>query len=522
MSEWEEVPLKKTAKQSPSKQGGWEEVPLKKAAKPAWQEEPGLEPVGLLESFVAPVKGYAMALPAMQAIKRYAGPKASEIAGSLLPKTGGEMVGQAGLAGTAGVAGELASRAVPEEKKQYRPAVRTGTELASSLGLGYGTSALGKQLGSIGRGPTPAIPKERIEAARKLQAIGGKPTPGQISLGAEGAPMRGRATLQQGVANQEYNKAVGLAPADKPMNASFGKREFDEAKRQSSQDYNEILTGKTVRFDDEFFNNVEQALRGQQSLTESGIAFGQSRAIIGALEKIGGIPAILQKKINKLPRIGEEEATAEQSKQALTVLNELIPTLRSQGQVEMPATAYNEIRSILGDAAARTANDRSARALRNLQSTFDRAADRSLPGDAAALEQVRRRYEALKTLEEAQLSTGTEMGIISAEQVGKAIQRRVAQGAIYGNNNPLRHIGEQGMALGMQDPAQARRLGQEMSRGNTPTSTMWALGRDALNIPIYPIRAAVGKRRISDMPAPPTSPVLPTGAAALSEPERQQ
>lgn len=467
--------------------------------------EPGLEPVGLLESFITPVKAYGLSLPAIKAVEKFGSPMASEIAGKLLPKTAGQLAGGAATAGAAGVAGELAERKAPEGYK-------TPARVLAELGTGAVTGLTGK----VGRGATPAIPQERIESARYLKDIGGKPSYEQISRGAEATSTARRLTRQQGVSNEQYNEALGL-----PKKSSFGKKEFSQAEFQIGNDYNRLLEGRKVFLDDDFFARFQDLLAKQQKLESSGITFGQSRAILSALDKIGAVPRNLQAKLNSLPRIGEEEATAKQSAQALQLLNEIFPSLRNKPRIEMDATAYNEIRSILGDAAYRTANNRNASLLRKIQGEFDRVADKSMPDIVPDLERTRRRYEALKTLEEAQLASGVEMGVIPAEAVGKAIRNRIEQGAIYGNNNPLRQIGEAGISLGITAPATGRRFSQDFERGLTPRSTLWGVIRDLGNIPIYPIRSYSGARRLEEIPSMGAA-IPPTASAVSTEPNRKK
>lgn len=472
-------------------------------------QEPGLEPVGLLESFIAPVKAVGMALPAIKAAERFGPPIVKGVAEQMLPKTGLQLAGQAATAGTAGVAGELASRKVPEP---YKPLARTGAELATGLAAGAASG--------LGRGPTPAIPEERLAAARYLQSIGGKPSPGQITKGPYAEPTARRLTTQQGVANQEYNRAVGLAETGSPVAKSFGKAEFDAGMRKASADYDSLLTGRKVTFDDKFFNNLQDLLKRQQSLEQSGITFGQSRALIGALQKIGSVPKNLQERINRISRIGEEEATAKQSQEALAVLNEMLPTIAKSPKIQMDAKDYNEIRSILGDAASRSANNRTASLLRKVQGAFDEVADRSMPDITRDLEGVRRRYEALKTLEEAQLRSGVEMGLIPAKAVGEAIKARIEQGAIYGNNNPLRRLGEAGTSLNIIEPGAGGTFGQELERGLTPRSTGYALLRDLFSLPAFPFKKYAAARRL-ETPTGPAGAIPATGAALVTEPERK-
>lgn len=478
-------------------------------------QEPGLEPVGLLESFIAPVKGLGMALPVIKAAERFGTPIVKGVAEQMLPKTGLQLAGQAAIAGTSGVAGELASRKAPEP---YKPLARAGAELATGLAAGAASN--------IGRGATPAIPKERLDAAKYLQSIGGKPSPNQITKGPYAEPTARRLTTQQGVANQEYNRAVGLAdpyPLSQStgnVSKSFGKKEFDSAMNKANSDYGSLLNGRKVTFDDKFFNGLQDLLKRQQNLEQSGITFGQSRALIGALQKIGSIPKNLQDKISRISRIGEEEATAKQSQEALAVLNEMLPTIAKSPKIQMDANDYNEIRSILGDAASRSANNRTASLLRKVQGAFDEVADRSMPDITRDLEGVRRRYEALKTLEEAQLRSGVEMGLIPAKAVGDAIKARIEQGAIYGNNNPLRRIGEAGASLNIVEPGAGRTFGQELERGLTPRSTGYALLRDLFSLPAFPFKKYAAARRL-ETPASPAGAIPATGAALITEPERK-
>lgn len=454
-------------------------------------EEPGLEPIGLFESFISPASAYAASVPVIGAVAKYGKPFYKEIATKLMPQTGKQLLGGGVAAGTTGVAGELASRAVPEKYKEYKPLAKTGTELLT----GYGLSSIS----NVGRGATPAIPKERIEAAKFLREKGGAPAPEQISLGPESKAGIGRLTKQQGVANQEYNRATGLVKEGDKVPTSFGKTEFAAAKQKANADYDSLLRGRKVSFDEQFFNNIQETLARQQSLRDSGITFGQSRSLIGALEKVGSVPQNLKTRIDTLPRIGEEEATAEQSQQALSILNDMIPALRAKGRIDMNATDYNEIRSILGEAASRTANNRTAGLLRKVQNYFDQAADKSMPDIVRDLEGVRRRYEALKTLEEAQLMFSTEMGVIPAKAVGQAIRKRIEQGSIYGTNNPLRRIGEAGESLAMTAPATGKPFLE--GRGLSPQSSLYGAARDLAAIPLYPFRAYSAGRRLEEVPA---------------------
>lgn len=450
--------------------------------------EPGLEEVGLLESFIGPVKGYGMALPLIKTVEKFGAPTASRIAGQMLPKTGRELAAGAGLAGTAGVGGYAAGEMAPEE---YKAAARQAGELAVALGLPLTTQIPGIR-GFLGTGPTPAIPKERIEAARFMQERGAPAAPEQIQRGAQSAATMGRLESQQGAANKIYNESIGLKPKD-----AFGKTEFSEGKKAISNEYDTLLKDRNVTFDENFFNKIQGLLTEQQQLGASGVSFGQSRAILGALEKIGAIPKTLQDRIARLPRIEEGEATAKQSQEALSVLNDALALIRQQPQITMPAKAYNEIRSILGDAASRTANDRNASILRKMQAAFDNAADKSMPDIVRDLERVRLKYEALKTLEEAQLQSGVQIGQIPAEAVGAAIRKRIEQGSIYGTNNLLRQIGEAGQQLGISAPSTGKTL-IDTPRGYSPQTMGFDVLKDVLGLSTYPFRAYSAGRRIAE------------------------
>lgn len=467
--------------------------------------EPGLEPVGLAESFIAPVKAYGMALPIIKGVEKFGGPVASKVAGEMMPKTGGQMLGQAAAAGTSGVAGELASRKAPPE---YKDLARTGAELVAGGALGMTPK--------LGRGATPAIPKERIESARYLRDIGGKPAPEQIAYGERALPTAGRLTRQQGVANEQYNAAVGLEPGK-----AFGKKEFTEAKNKLNSDYNSLLKDREVTLDRDFLSQIQQNVATQQQLSGYGVGYEQSKAILSSLQKLGGLPKNLQAEIDRLPRIAPTEVSSEDSMKALDLLNRTLGHYYQQGSAKIPATAYNEIRSELGDAAMRATDNKVASALRNMQSVFDKAADRSMPDIVRDLEGTRRRYEALKTLEEAQLKSGVEMGVIPAEAVGAAIKARMEQGAIYGMNNPLRQLGEAGLSLGVTAPSTGRRFSQDVERGLTPRSTMWGIIRDIANIPVYPFRSYAAGRRLEDVPE--AAYAVPGAVAPLvTNPERKK
>jgi len=452
------------------------------------EQEPGLEPVGLLESALLPIKGlagfYGLAAP----FAKYGKGAVKEIAKKVLPTTGKELARDIAVAGGAGVGSELISRAAPEE---YKGPVKFGTELALGLGAPLATRKLL-------RGPTSTIPQERIESAQFLKEKGVMPEHQQVSLGPESTIRKGPLATQQTLVNKIYNESVGLMPKE-----SFGTQELNRARQILTKAYDDLLTGQTVTFDRQFFDDFERILQRQQTLAESGIGFGQSRAILGALEKLGAIgklPKKLQDDIARLSRVDEAQVSPEEAQKALQIINESLPMIRNMPDIKMDARAYQEIRSILGDAASRIANPRNARILRNMQKAFDDQADKSLPPNIVnTLRLTRARWEALKTLEEAQLKS--EPGIIPAELVGKELRRRLDQGYIYGYGGNLREIGEAGLTLGLKKPTTGREIFQEGIKGYTPGTSLYGIAKDVLGMPLYPIRQMLARRRISPVPS---------------------
>ena len=479
-------------------------------------EEPGLEPVGLLESAITPIKAYATALPVLKGIEKFGRPIASKIASKLLPKTGTQLLGGTAAAAGAGVAGELASRAVPEEKKEYKPLARLGGE----LGFG-GLTAL---TGGLGRGATPTIPKQRIESSKYLQEqgktpieimgkkydvpqFGSSPSYNQLKYGPFGDVSKTRLSAQQGIANRIYNKSLGL-----PEKEIFGADEFIVAKNNLNNEYNTLLENKNIKLEPDFFNKLNTLLSEQQAYKESGITFGQSKAILDSLNRIVGIPKKWQQTIKGLSGIADDEATSQDTKKMLAVINDILPRLSNKATFTMAARDYNTIRSILGDAASRTSFNRNARVLRQMQNLFDEQADKSLPPETASrLKQTRLRWEALKTLEEAQLQSSSEPGIISPAAIGNAIRKRYEEGSIYGTNNLLKEIGDAGLSLGIKMP------GENIAelRGLTPRSTAWGLIRDLGGMLLYPASRYGVARRLDMVPAK-ESYALPPSAAEIS------
>lgn len=472
------------------------------------QPEPGLERVGAEEYFIPGLKAYTGTLAAAKGLQKYGTPLLKGAAEKLVPKTGKELASQAAGASVLGAAGIKAGEKV---EPKYRPAVETLFPLA----LG-GVGAIGYRLG---RGATAAIPKERIEAGRFMKQKGGTPSTEQIEKGKFSVATKAKLEQQQAIANREYNRALGLKEKE-----SFGIDEFKTAKNKLSKEYDDVLKNQNIKFDKSFFDNLNALWQGEQKLGATGITFGQSKSVLAALEKMIGaerLPKDLKASIDKLSRLDESQISPKDSQMALDLVNRLLPTVSQQPEITMPATAYNEIRSILGDAASRTANDRNARLLRKIQEQFDNAADNSLPGEIGQrLKQVRLQWEALKTLEEAQLSS--ERGIISAEAVGNAIRKRIEQGSIYGTQNLLAPIGQAGESLGISAPATGRDIFQEAERGVVPRTTAYGALRDVLNLPISPLswyRNYLINRRLSPMMTEEEllrRRTLPAGAAAAA------
>ena len=419
-----------------SKSGPWDKY---KTTEPP--EEPGLEPVGFLESALTPIKALPAVWGAAEVAKRYAIPKAAQFATKVLPKTGREMLEQIGLAGTAGVAGEAASRAVPEDYKELKPSARVLGEFAIP-GLGFATRG-------IGRGPSPLVPQERLasseyltEEMRKGGNILKGPSYSQLKKGPEGTVSLARQEAQQGTTNRILNESLGLEPKN-----IFGQQEFNAAKNRLTGEYDSILADKTVTFEPKFFDDLGKILEEETGIAGTGVSFGQSKAILNSLSKITGLPEKFRSRINAISGLPEDQVSPQQAEMALQTVREILPVLRSQPSITMDARNYNTIRSILGDAAARTSMNRSARILRQMQNAFDTAADTSLPPETVgALKTVRSRWEALKTAEEAQLMAD-QPGIVTAGDIGKAIQKRIQEGSIYGSNNPLYKIGQSGLTL---------------------------------------------------------------------------
>lgn len=475
-------------------------------------EEPGLEPVGLLESFITPVKALPAVWGAAEVAKRYAVPKAAQFAEKMLPKTGREMLEQIGLAGTAGVTGELASRSVPEEYKEFKPTARLFGELATP-GAAFLTRG-------VGRGPSPLIPKERLESSQYLtekMREGGNvlkgPSYAQLKEGPAGTASLARQEAQQGTTNRILNETFEL-----PQSNIFGRDQFNMAKNNLSGKYDQILTGQTVKFDPKFFDDLGKLLEEETGLAGTGISFGQSKAILNSLSKITGLPEQFRARINAISGLPEDQVSPQQAEMALATVKDLIPVLRNAPEIVMDARNYNTIRSILGDAATRTSIDRSARVLRKMQNAFDDQADKSLPpATSKALGQVRRQWEALKTAEEAQLMAD-QPGIVTAYDIGRAIEKRIQEGSIYGSNNPLYKVGQTGLTLTGRG---GKSLDVKAAGARTPTSLKTGALLDVLSRVTQPFTLYPKLRLQSPVPTA-QSYAAPTAAPVVTAPRQQE
>lgn len=380
----------------------------------------------------------------------------------LVPRTGKELAKQTGLAAVAApagiAAGELAQplsqvpgQIVPapavrgeESRQRLERILRTGLEPVGEVlaGTAATRAATGMQRQLANR--PAAIPRERIEAVRAVPE--GTTPPSQIMRGGVtplGAPSD--VSRSQAFFNRQYNRLVG-----NPEAQDFGRREFIEASNRLSGEYDRLLTGRQVTFDDQFFGNIQDLLNRQRSLSQTGVMFAEARPIINTLLQIASLPANLQARAAALRDIPVDTADIAVNREALAVIDEAMNSLRGQ-RITMDARIYNDLRSQLGDAAYRTADKERAKVLRGMQRAFDDAADRSLPREIARdLSTVRNQYENLKILEEAQ--KGAESGLILPQRVAQVAERRSDQGFIYGDKE-MYELGRKGRSLGIQPEA---------------------------------------------------------------------
>lgn len=375
----------------------------------------------------------------------------------LVPKTGTELAKQTGVAAVSapiGLAtGELAAPlsrvpgeiipapAVrgPEGRQRLEQVLRTGLEPVGEVltGAAATRAATGVQRRLAER---PAgIPAERIEAVRAMPQ--GAVPASQVMRGAEISPT-------QEVFNRQYNRLVG-----NPESKDFGRREFTEARNRLSSEYDRLLTGRQVTFDEQFFADIQDLLNRQRSLAQTGVMFAEARPIINTLSQIATLPSNLQARAAALRDIPADTTDIAVNREALALIDEAMKSLRGQ-TITMDARIYNDLRSQLGDAAYRTADRDRAKVLRGMQQAFDQAADRSLPREVARdLGTTRNQYENLKILEEAQ--KGAEPGLILPQRVGQVSERRAGEGFIYGDKE-MYDLGRKGLSLGMKpEPAQS-------------------------------------------------------------------
>jgi len=375
----------------------------------------------------------------------------------LIPKTGGELTKQvltAGAVAPVGYVGEQLAEPVAEAAGKIVPTLSgkrpqqtltsalqiplgVGAEVGTSLGLGRTSKAIRDVMAKRPSG----IPEERLETARSIEAIGGKYPTSEL--------LRGRdISSLMSVYNQRYNKLVGLPPK-----TDFGIREFKEARNLLNQEYDNILSGETVKFDKKFFSDIKDLLNRQRQLGETGVMFAESRPIINTLSQIGNLPKSLQARIAALRDIPPDTNDPAITRNALKVIDDSIGFLQNQ-EISMDARVYNELRSELGKAAYRTADDSRAKVLRQMQKAFDDAADSSLPKDKVnRLQTARNRWENLQILEEAQV--GREPGLILPQDVARVTSKRDPQGMIYGDKEMFK-IGSEGLSMPARAEAATR------------------------------------------------------------------
>lgn len=392
-------------------------------------------------------------------------PYAERSAEVLIPKTGRELAkGTAGAAALGATSAEV-QRAyfsdIQKTSKELYPndkasQERFQREAMDALGLGFDITASGtvqalsrKLAPSARRMMTPSVPEERIGAAQLMKERGAPVTTAQVMRGPDARVREGVLTRQQEEANRVYNQAVGLDP----NSTRFGTKEFQQASQRIDNDYKTLLEGKTVTLDDEFFNAFRNLYRDQTQLRASGLVFSETKPILETLRSISELPRGLRSQMDDLARQPSDSTDPNIVSRSIAIINQALPVVQQQvaaGKVTIGAPEYNRLRSMLGDAAYRTTDKDRASVLKKMQRAFDQAADRSMPETAPQLYDVRRRFEALKTLEQAQ--KGAEPGVIPAQRVGKTIEQVYDEGTIYGIPNRLAQIGAAGRSLGMQAP----------------------------------------------------------------------
>lgn len=412
-------------------------------------------------------RGAQLATKGSRALAPY-GARAAEI---FIPKTGRELAkGTAGAGALGATSAEFRQSYFPEiqaKSKELYPndpdrQQRFQREALDALGLGFditasgGVQALSRALSPRARQIlTPSIPEERITAAQAMRERGAPVSTSQVMRGPESRVREGVLTRQQEEANRIYNQSVGLDPANK----RFGTKEFNDAAKKIDNDYNTILQGKTVTLDDEFFNAFTNLYRDQTQLRASGLMFSETRPILETLRSISSLPRGIRAQMDDLARQPADSTDPNVVSRSVSLINSALPIVQQQvrqGNVTIGAPEYNRLRSMLGDAAYRTTDKDRSRVLKRMQKAFDDAADRSMPETAPQLYDVRRRFESLKTLEQAQ--KGAEPGMIPAQRVGRTIEQVYDEGTIYGIPNRLAQIGAIGTSLGLQAPARGYQI----------------------------------------------------------------
>lgn len=412
-------------------------------------------------------RGFQLATQGSKRLAPY-GARAAEV---LIPKSLKELTKATAGAGVLGGTSAEVERAyfndIVDWSKQTFPndpqkQARAQAEALAALGLGFEITAAGgvQALSRAAAKParqmlTPSLPKERLEAAQSMKERGAPVTTSQILRGPDSRVREGVLTRQQEEANKVYNEAVGL---DK-NNTRFGTDEFNQASQKVNTDYGTILQGRTVTLDNDFFNAFANLYRDQTQLRASGLMFSETKPILETLRSISNLPRGLKSQIDDLASQPPETTDPNVLNRSVTLINNALPVLRRQiaeNKITIGAPEYNRLRSMLGDAAYRTTDKDRASVLKRMQKTFDEAADRSMPDVAPQLYDVRRRFEALKTLEQAQ--KGAEPGVIPAQRVGKTIEQIYDEGTIYGIPNRLAQIGRQGISLGMQAPSRGYQI----------------------------------------------------------------
>jgi hypothetical protein len=251
-----------------------------------------------------------------------------------------------------------------------------GQELAGVAG-GLGGAKAATSLGTFGTRPAN-VPPERIEAYKQFASKGAR-QPSEVLL-------RGSES-QQSVANPVYNKSVGLPPSK-----DFGPSQLQQATNLIGNTYDNLLSGRQVKFDKPFFDTFKELFNKQRDLSQTGVTFAETRPIIATLDRIANLPNSLKSRIASLKNIPPETTDTKVAQSAVALVEDALNSA-AKGEWTMDAKNYNEVRSILGaDAQRAKADTRRSGLLRKMQKAFDDAADRSMPDIKDELSDVRGRY----------------------------------------------------------------------------------------------------------------------------------